>query len=292
MKFFVFMMSLAVALPTFAAQKKQDANAVVARATASFVNRMSNVEEFLNVMSKSVSPEQMDRLKKQLSHNNVKLTDKFPKMKFERNKVYFDKNNYMIYVDENTVNVNGVEFKKGVKNIDVVYKEVMAKIGKKSASHFSIIPEAYALGDLGGLLGLVAGGGLGYFLGPAIGLSAGWGAVLGAGAFFLGNELYQSWRSGEVRCDNGFYLYRSKSRSDSGIFASSTDTALDQATLSRIFGPNVPPCHAASAKMAEKGIKKFGGLPQPQGDVPYQGYTAPAYQEPQVYQPQPADVSK
>lgn len=288
MKFFIFLFLFSISFSGNAAQSKQSANSVMAKATVSFVNRMSNVEEYLNVMANSVSPEQIENFKKQLSLNGVDIKSKFPKMKYDGNKAYFDKNNYIMYVDEKTVNINGVEFKKGVKGIDVVYREIMSKVGNKSASHFSVIPEAHAIGTLGGLVGMLGTGALGYFLGPAIGISAGWGAVLGAGAFFLGNELYQSWRSGGVKCDGGYYSYRSKSRSG-GIFASSTQTALDQVTLGQIFGPNVPPCTPASAKMVEKGIQKFGGLPQPTGYPPYQQpYMGTA---PPVY-PQPADVTQ
>lgn len=285
MKFFVVVSLFFISICGHAAQKKSDTNAVMAKATASFTNRMSNVEEFLNVMSKSVSPEQMDNFKKQLTLNGITGKTKFPKMKYDGNKAFFDKNNYIMYVDEKTVNINGVEFKKGVKGIDLVYKDIVSKIGGKSASRFSVLPEAHAFSTFGGLVGMLGSGALGYFLGPAIGVSAGWGAALGAGAFFLGNELYESWRDGEVSCANGYYEYRSKSR-EGGIFASNTKTPLDATTLSRIFGPNVPPCTPASAKMVQNGIQKFGGLPQPQGYPPYQGYQQPAAL------PQPADVSQ
>lgn len=291
MKFLVFIISCVIAIQAQAAQKKPDANHVMAKATASFVNRMSNVEEFLSVMSKSVSAEQMENFKKQLSVNGITGKTKFPKMKYDGNKVFFDKQNYIMYIDEGTININGHQFKKSLKGIDGVYADMMSKLSKKSASHFSIIPEAHAMSNLTGLLGMFGTGALGYILGPSLGVSAGWGAVLGAGGFFLGNELYQWWRGGEVRCENGYYLYRSKTRD--GLFAGSKETALDQTTLGRVFGPNVPPCNEASAKMVQQGIKNFGGLPQPSGYPPYSGYVNPGYQQPPGYPtPQPADVTQ
>jgi hypothetical protein len=289
MKFFIAtFFSFIIATHGQAAQKAPAANAMMARATASFINKIGTVDQYLMVMSKQISPEQMENFKKQLTQNGISGKTKFPKMNYDGNKVFFDKKNYIIYVDANTVNVNGHLLKKGIKGIDVVFKDVMENLKTKKSASFGFIQEAHALSTMSGLVGMVGAGALGYFVGPMLGLSPGMGAAIGAGAFFLGNELYQSWRDGQVSCDGEYYVYRGKSRNS--IFASSTKTPLDGDTLGNIFGGNVPPCSSASAKMVENGVKSFGTQPQPLGYPPYQqpmpgSNQQPTYQQQQQYVP-------
>lgn len=274
MKVVVFSLSLIFAVSTFAAQKKQDPQVTMARATASFVNRMSNVEEYLATLDKNVSKEQMEKFRKQLSLNGINFKSKFPKMKYDGNKAYFDKKNFIIYVDDSTVNVNGVEIKKGVKNIDVVYSEVMSAIKKKNASHFYLLPEAHAVSDLGGVMGMVATGALGFVLGPSLGVSAGLGAVLGAGAFFLANEAWQWFRDGSVSCgSNGEFLVRKKIRP--GLFATNEQQVLGQESLAPVFGGQAPPCNGATLSMYKNGINNYANAPVPVGNVPYNGSNVP-----------------
>lgn len=268
MKGFVFGFILIFAAISQAAQKQQNTTTVMARSTASFINRMSSVEEYLSIMERHVSKEQMDKFKKQLTLNGIQGKSKFPKMKYDGNKAYFDKKNYIMYVDENTININGHEIKKGIKGIDVVYQEVMEKIQSQKTSSFSLIPEAHALSDLGGLMGMVGAGALGYILAPSLGVGAGWGALLGAGAFFLGNELYQWAKDGSISCKDGRFVVRRKVRP--GVFATGAYDELDQNSLSQVFGSNTPSeCNSATLKMYKKGIANFGNTPRPVGNPPY-----------------------
>ncbi len=269
MKILVLTTLLLTAATSFAAQKKQASTEATARATASFFNRMSSVEEYLAVIERNVSQEQMEKFRKRLSLNGVDTKAKFPHMKYDGNKVYFDKENYLIFVDENTVNVNGYQIRKGVKGIDVVYKEVMERLNTKKTSMFSILPEAHALSNLGGIMGMVATGALGYFVGPSLGVSAMGGAVLFAGGFFLLNEAYQYLADGNISCGNkGEYLVRKKVRN--GLFASGEHEVLDQASLQEVFRDRpVPPCNAATLKMYKNGIANYEAAPRPVGYPPY-----------------------
>lgn len=270
MRVFIFAVAMVLTAQSQAAQKQQDTNAVLARSTASFMNRMSNVEEYLAIMDRHVTQEQMEKFKKQLSLNGIQGKNKIPKMRYDGNKAYFDKKNYIIYVDESTVNINGHEIKKGVKGIDVVYREVMEKIAKPKSASFSLalIPEAQALTDMGGLIGMVGAGALGYIVGPMIGMSAGVGALAAAGAFFVGNELYQSFRDGGISCQNGKFAVRRKVRP--GLFSTGVHEELDHDTLSQVFGSNVPrSCNSETLKMYKKGVNNFGNSPRPVGVPPY-----------------------
>lgn len=271
-----FSVCLTLAVPaSLAAPKKKfpPTTHLLAQQTAKVVNNSKTVGQFLKNLELHITEEQMQNAKRLLSSMGINESQEFPTLKVDGKKVYFDKNNYMIYHDEKTVVINGQKFTKAKDSFDVALEKLKKKLDRRSSGHFALIPEAHAFGFLGGLITLLGAGALGYFVGPMLGIGAGWGIAAGVGLAYAGTWLYQSAKEGEVSCDQGFYVIRKKQADDWGL-GSSTKEEIPPDYLRQVFGGQIPPCTSATASAVQNAIKNWGsGTPnpyqQPPGQVTY-----------------------
>ncbi|MCB9073366.1 MAG: hypothetical protein H6623_07070 [Bdellovibrionaceae bacterium] len=237
-----------------AAQKALGANESMAKMTAEFVNRVVTVDAYLNVLARHISSEQMEKLKKEMAINNLSLKTKFPKMNYDGNKVYFDKKNYIMYVDEETINVNGIEIKRSQQTVDVVFHEVIEKLKKREATGIFWVPKVYALGLMGIMLGAIAIGGIAKLLAPMFGMDGNQGAML-AGGLFAASQMQNGIRGGTVYCNGSLYAYGVPR--PSGYFGPGTPI-MGPLSLGRVFGQTIPPCNPYNAGLVYRGINNFG----------------------------------
>lgn len=167
----------------------------LAMATANTYNRIKTVGAYTEWVSKRVPPDQMKDFKAFLKQQGLKPSTKFPKMTAENDKACFDKDHCLTYTDD-TVTINGATFKVEDKPFAKVVSDVCEKIGcTQKTANFSIIPQANAKLDqtTWTLLGLSAGGALGYFAAPSLGIKRSTGLLAGAivgglGAYLLSDE--------------------------------------------------------------------------------------------------------
>ena len=188
---------------------------ITAEYSAEFFNDMKTVGEFMKFMAMHVPEQEMKNLEGQYQKMGINKDTAIPVVRFEKNKIFFDKNNFTDFIeikDSKTIIINGYVFKQNKKPYDVNVQEIYKTLsGKKSASLF--IEEAHALGGLGIALLAIGGGALiGSFLGPSLfGTTAGEGAlgggvIGGIGALLLGGNLFG--RREQLHCHNGGYYHR------------------------------------------------------------------------------------
>lgn len=243
----LFMFStILLSLTAQAAQKKMSQEELMADYTMKTINKAGTVGGLIKMLEPRMATAQVDQTKRTISNMGLAMKSKFPKMRVEGNKVLFDKNNYLIYVDKETINVNGKTFKGTGQTIPNAIETVYSGLKQKSAS-FGLIPEAHAM-DLMPVLGVLGGGALGAFLGNASGIGAGMGALLGVGAVYAGTWLYQSLRNGEVSCaDDGSYSVRQMSAG--GMFlGSSTQQSVPTTMAAGACGGVPVSCNSSNAK--------------------------------------------
>jgi hypothetical protein len=177
--FLVLICGLMFVSQTFAAPKEKPYTHYAAIATANSINRYTSIEEFVTSLGYFRNKEEATQLRAELEKRGLVLTEKFPKMSYTGNKVYFDKNNWVTYGSK-TVTINGKTFPMQTGKMSEVFATICGKIkcDRKTAS-FSIFPEAHAT------------------------LSRGWlTALAGLGGALVGNQV------AKYNCENGQQYYQ------------------------------------------------------------------------------------
>lgn len=190
----------------------------LAIATANTINRLGTVENYLKWISTRASDSEVARLEKYLAKMGVRKNQKFPRLKAIGAKVYFSSSEYMTYAPGEIV-IEGKRFQQQTKSLDEVVQNIVEKLQKPRTAWYSlIVPEAHAMSSAlsSALIGLVAGGALGYFAGPSLGTTktegaltgALFGSIAGLGVNYLGTESnYYLGNNGQVVCNgNSYYI--------------------------------------------------------------------------------------
>lgn len=228
----------------------------LAIATANTVNRLGTVGNYLKWLSLRSPKAEVDRLEKYLLAVGVSKTQKFPRLKAIGSKVYFSRSEFMTYSTKD-ITVDGRKFVQQQAPIDEVVQSIVDKLQRPRAAWYSLMmPQAHAMSSSvsSALIGLVAGGALGYFAGPSMGMSNTQGALAGAllggvaglGVNYLGSESsYYMGNNGSVVCNgNNYYI-----QNGTGSYLGQSNTAQQQVppgvVMQMYNGPR--PCNATNA---------------------------------------------
>jgi hypothetical protein len=186
-----------------AAPKKMPQSEFAAMATANALNSFKSVGDYITWLGMYGNKEDLEQVRAELVKLGVDLKAKFPKAKYKKDKVYFDKDNYIIY-GKDSLTVNGKKVSLIRQSAREMFLGICAQIGcKKTTADFSLFPKAHAFFNWrSAIAGAAALGGLAYLFAPAGAAAGVVGRAAGAG-FFLGGLLFN--RQYYNNCQNNNY---------------------------------------------------------------------------------------
>ena len=204
----VFLLSL-VASQVVAAPKQLPQPQFAAMATANALNSFKSVGDYVTWLGMVGNKEDLEQVRAELVKLGVDLKAKFPKAMHKSEKVYFDKDNFIIY-GKDSLTVNGKKVSLNRQSAHGIFTGICAQIGcKKSTADYSLFLKAHAgFNWNAGLAGAAALGGLAYLFGPPG--SAGKGAIAGLvlGGLFMNrqhnNQCNSSGWFSSGNCDVGY----------------------------------------------------------------------------------------
>ena len=184
----IFLLSL-VASQVVAAPKQLPQAQFAAMATANALNSFKSVGDYITWLGMVGNKEDLEQVRAELVKLGVDLKAKFPKAMYKKDKVYFDKDNYIIY-GKDSLTVNGKKVSLNRQSAHGLFTGICTQIGcKKSSADYSLFLKAHAAFNWGGALaGAAALGGLAYLFGPPG--AAGKGAIAGLvlGGLFMNRQ--------------------------------------------------------------------------------------------------------
>ena len=194
--FFITILCGIFSVQTWATAKPKPLNHFAAESVASVINEIQTMDNYTRWLSQSMSTEQMEKFKQFVKSHGINGSEKFPKMHFDKNKAYFDKQNYVQF-NSGYVTINGHNFKPINKPFVEVVEEVCKKLGcEQATAEFSIFPKAHAGAFKNTMIGALLGGlGGGLFCNFTQTCSSQNGAMTGA----LGGGLLGLFMSGHNR---------------------------------------------------------------------------------------------
>ncbi len=208
--FFSMLMLSFMASQVIAAPKQLPQPEFAAMATANALNSFKSVGDYITWLGMVGTKEDLEQVRAELVKLGVDLKAKFPKANYKKDKVYFDKDNFLIY-GKDSFTVNGKKVSLNRQSAHQLFVGICAQIGcKKTSAEFSFFSKAHARFNWNaGLAGAAALGGLAYLFGPPG--AAGKGALAGLvlGGLFMnrqhGNSCgwFQSNNCGSVSYNNG-----------------------------------------------------------------------------------------
>ncbi len=189
-RFFLRILLLSLfASPVIAAPKQLPQPQFAAMATANALNSFKSVGDYITWLGYVGSKDDIEKVRAELVKLGVDLKSKFPKAMHKGDKVYFDKENFIIY-GKDTLTVNGKKVSLNRQSAQEIFLGICAQIGcKKTSADFSLFFKAHARFNMqSAFAGAAALGGLAYLFGPPG--AAGKGALAGLilGGFFMNRQ--------------------------------------------------------------------------------------------------------
>jgi hypothetical protein len=187
------------ATQAFAAPKQLPQNRFAAKATADALNSFKSVGDYITWLGMVTNKEDLEKVRAELVKLGVDLKAKFPKANYKNEKVYFDKDNWIMY-GNNSLTVNGKKVALNRQSAHEIFLGICAQIGcKKTTADFSFFNKAHAAFEWkGALAGAAALGGLAYLFGPPGALAK------GAFAGFILGGLFMN-RAHNAACNSGLF---------------------------------------------------------------------------------------
>lgn len=211
---------------------------LMAQYAADFLTHAKTVGGVMKMLSVHLTPEQLKSVEAYYKKMGVSQDSKFPKLKHDGNRIYFDSNNYIQVQDGNTIIINGYVFQQSKESFDEALKKMYSTLSAPKNAGSLFIPSAHAMAPL--MIGLLAVGGMalaGYFLGPMLFNSTPTEGAIGGGllggvaaAAFLLKDNKQ-----HIHCDQRQYVYRPPG---------AIGRPVPGQVLNQVYGPQVPPCNS------------------------------------------------
>lgn len=254
---FIIPAAFGVSKPTFSAE-------LAAEYTGKSLNEMGTVDELLKMVEKHVPQDQYERAVSSLSKMQIEKKMKIPNVKVEGNKIYFDKNNYIMIQDSQIMVINGFVFKKSSKPYDTLTLDIFETLSAKKVSSI-LIPSAHAFSFLLGMLAIAGATMVGSFMSPA------WGQMApnpygNIASMYMAQQLFSGNRSQSIYCGpNGQYMRRPSNIAPAMMMMNGGGSPVDAYLLSQVFQQQTPPCTPAYAQSLQRGINNWGSGVRPTG---------------------------
>ena len=237
----------------------------VAKSVSLLLKNSKNMKSFMGNFKGYYSSNDIRNTSKFLLSKGVSQKSKIPSFARKGSKIVFNKNNYIDFISQNLIIVNGIKVRRSKGN----YRSNVASIVNKmeamqKLSFFQslFISEVHALSSMQGIIAAIGGGAVGALAGERyLGWSRLQGAALGVGAVYLLAEITQSSRDGDVSCTpNGNYEIRSKGRG--ALFMASAEySRVSASTLSAANLPSTCTENRAAELQAMLGSGDIGRSP-------------------------------
>lgn len=260
------------------APREKQISEYLAIATAKHINRLGNVDQYLNWITTFATKKEVSNLEKYFNTLGVNRDTKFPKMHFKGNMAYFDKSTVITFTNENHLFFNGKRFEASTDSIDKIVmnfcETVKCKLKEVSALENFLMPKAHALNITGRQVGFtLAGAGIGALLGGKNNrlLGAGLGAV--GGLFlenmtdgdkennWLGKNMFAGFHDPYYYPDDGIYCqhdrYQLRGRRDYFDQRGVMPYNVSQ----RMYGRNIGPCNDERRQHVERIRRQYRPRP-------------------------------
>jgi len=237
----------------------------VAKSVSLLLKNSKNVKSFMGNFKGYYSSNDIRNTSKLLLSKGVSQKSKIPSFVRKGSRIVFNKTNYIDFISQNLIVVNGLKVRKSQGNYQLNVASIIKNMeATQKLSFFQrlFFSEAQALTSMQGVIAAIAGGAVGALGGERyLGLTQVQGAALGVGAVYLLAEITQSSRDGDVSCTpNGNYEIRAKGRG--ALFMASAEySRVSASTLSAANLPATCTENRAEELQARLGSGDIGSSP-------------------------------
>lgn len=247
-----------------------DIPATTAKSVALFLNSIRSFNQLIELTSKFLPPEDSEGIRKQFKRLNIDLNQKIPIVRAVGSKLVFKdfRGEVQLNEDMNLIIRGRTYNPRSQADISDQVKKFIDDLSSTSTSKINILINQAEAATLVDKSVAIAGMAAVYFssiaalnwAGATFSLGVGFGMVglpliAFGGMIWLGKEIYETVRDGEVDCHGKNFQVRKKSRALMLIPANEASTIDSNVVKTMLGTPNSVECTPASAKELQKLLK-------------------------------------